>query len=628
LSLRGYHSWDGDQAYRLPLLLHRQSPVRYQNDPFVRALDQFNPHIGYLSLLGAASRVVGLSAALAGLFALTFCLTCVGLDRLAQSIWPRSGPGVGLVAVVLVLLALAGNLGTNALFEPILVERLIALSLGWIGLAELVGGVPRSWWSVTGLIGLATVIHPSVGLQLALLLGAALMGWAVVPSAAMSPRRAMTAVGGLALALVPGQALVAGQSGFLFRGLPTEEYRLLVAAIQSPQHMLPHLWRWPQWAAFACYPALAFLAVVGWGLERREPWSWNAPRVRFGVLLGLNLAGLAAAWLAIEVVQDVRVTVFQPFRMATVARGLMLVLIAGRAMALARGRATLSWCRLGLLLVGLTGDWTLIAATMAETAYSVAARFAPHWSWGAGGLAFAAGWSLAATHDTHSGHVALLLALLGGAGLGPLVAWTFRQASVARLCRLTACAWVVPIAAALVAVVPTVRQALGQGRAEAVLSHCRFAEVPVGDLERLATWCREHTPQEARFIGPPGPKTFRLRSRRALAFNLAGSPYHAEGLADWAARYRDHIRFEGTTAGLAHLYHYARVPLERRYDEMSDEQRAALARRQGAEYVIAPRSPEARPVDRGKGPLELLHVEGRYAIYRVRTIAVASAGTG
>ena len=43
LTLRGYHSFDGDQAYRLPLLLHRQDPSLYAEDPFVRSFDQFNP---------------------------------------------------------------------------------------------------------------------------------------------------------------------------------------------------------------------------------------------------------------------------------------------------------------------------------------------------------------------------------------------------------------------------------------------------------------------------------------------------------------------------------------------------------------------------------------------------------
>ena len=56
LSVRGYHSRDGDQAYRLPLLLHKQDPSLYADDPFVRAFDAFNPHHGALTLLDAASR--------------------------------------------------------------------------------------------------------------------------------------------------------------------------------------------------------------------------------------------------------------------------------------------------------------------------------------------------------------------------------------------------------------------------------------------------------------------------------------------------------------------------------------------------------------------------------------------
>src|SRR5436305_9493163 len=83
LTVQGYRSLDGDQAYRLPLLLHRQDPSLYADDPFVRAFDAFNPHRGYLALLDAASRPFGLAAALAGLYVLTFALACWGLARLA-----------------------------------------------------------------------------------------------------------------------------------------------------------------------------------------------------------------------------------------------------------------------------------------------------------------------------------------------------------------------------------------------------------------------------------------------------------------------------------------------------------------------------------------------------------------
>src|SRR5947209_5688994 len=104
LTLRGYHSRDGDQAYRLPLLLHRQDPALSAGGPCVPAFDTFNPHRGYLALLDAASRPLGLSAGLAALFALTFGATALGIDRLARAVWPEAGPRAGLVAVALVLI--------------------------------------------------------------------------------------------------------------------------------------------------------------------------------------------------------------------------------------------------------------------------------------------------------------------------------------------------------------------------------------------------------------------------------------------------------------------------------------------------------------------------------------------
>jgi hypothetical protein len=143
--------------------------------------------------------------------------------------------------------------------------------------------------------------------------------------------------------------------------------------------------------------------------------------------------------------------------------------------------------------------------------------------------------------------------------------------------------------------------------------------MPLDDIERLALWCRDHTPSSARFIGPPGPKTFRLWSRRSLAFNRSGSPYHGAGLADWFSRFQDHVDFHGTPEQFVRAYRDHRHEFESRYQSMSDGQRAALALRQGAGYVIAeaPKEPAAR--DRGEPtrPLELLHAEGRYAVYRV-----------
>ena len=228
LSIRGYHSRDGDQAYRLPLLLHKQDPALYADDPFVRAFDAFNPHLGALTLLDAASRPLGLSAGLAGLFALTFVVTCLGLDRLARAIWPEEGTGVGLVAVGLVLMAKAGNIGTNHLFEAMLLDRLIGFALGWLALAVAVSRPGRGLVLAPLAIGLATLVHPSVGLQLGLLLGASWVAWSVWPGAsAVGWRRLGMGLALLGLAMAPGLALTLGQGDRLFRGLPPEEFRLL-----------------------------------------------------------------------------------------------------------------------------------------------------------------------------------------------------------------------------------------------------------------------------------------------------------------------------------------------------------------------------------------------------------------
>src|SRR5437764_4290059 len=81
VTAHGYHSRDGDQAYRLPLLLHRQDPRLFADDPFVTAFEAFNPHRGYLALLDCASRALGLSLGMAALVALTFALTGYGRDR-------------------------------------------------------------------------------------------------------------------------------------------------------------------------------------------------------------------------------------------------------------------------------------------------------------------------------------------------------------------------------------------------------------------------------------------------------------------------------------------------------------------------------------------------------------------
>ncbi|MEJ7637806.1 MAG: DUF6798 domain-containing protein, partial [Singulisphaera sp.] len=386
------------------------------------------------------------------------------------------------------------------------------------------------------------------------------------------------------------------------------------------------------WLAWGCYPVIASLALgrVGQGGERRP---WPAARVRLALMMAVNLVGLGIAWWGVEVAKDLRLTLFQPFRMATMARGMALAVLSGRVIALwSRGRP-LDRSRATLLVVGLTGDWALVVATAFDA--SLAAMEAARSRLGverqrresrerfaleviAGGVVLGCGLVFLARHDTESGHLPILGAL------AVLVVWTrfARARSLAwewtprRLAWAGILAWAIPLAA-LAASSPGTPSKIG----ESLVARCRFAAVPIDDLERLAVWCRDHTPPSSRFVGPPGPKTFRLWSLRSLAFNRAASPYHAEGLADWSARFRDHVGFDGASSDFVRAYQEDRHVLERRYDAMSDGERAALAIRNGATHILA-----RRPTAPTNGPLELLHVEGRYAVYRLRPLEQAIRG--
>ncbi|WP_435017062.1 DUF6798 domain-containing protein [Tundrisphaera sp. TA3] len=617
LTLRGYHSFDGDQAYRLPLLLHRLDPKVYANDPFVRAFEVFNPHRGYLALLDLASRPFGLAAALAGLFALTWVATVLGIDRFARTTWPESGTKVGFVAVVLVLLAKAGNIGTNHLFEATLLDRLIGFALGWLAIASAVGERRHGIWIGAVAIGIAALIHPSVGLQIGLTLAAAWFAWALLPGASgVTTRQAAGAILALGLALIPGMLAMSSQGKRLFEGLPEHEFRSLAVLIQGPQHMLPSQWRRPQWLAWSCYPILAVVALARVGLTGdRAPASQG--RVRLAILIAVNLASLLAAYLAVEVVGDLRVTIFQPFRMATLARGLALVALAGRAVALWNRDDWFGRTRVALLAVGLTGDRTMIVATAYELSMTAVDLLRAR---GAGRsfvaiVVIACGTWFLARHDTESGHIPILIGLaavslfhlLGGRRD---LAWNRR-----RVVFVAGIAWVVP---ALAAIGPLfVQDPAGAKWLRPLVAKCRFAEIPTDDLERLAAWCRDHTPEDSLFIGPPGPKEFRLWSRRAVAFNRAASPYHARGLGDWAERYRDHVDFRGTTGDFIQAYLTGRHALEARFSARTNAELAALGTRWGATHLLLETRAGASRRDPA-GPLQWLRSEGHYSVYRIR----------
>jgi hypothetical protein len=649
LTLRGYHSFDGDQAYRLPLLLHRQDPTLYADDPFVRSLDEFNPHRGSIALLDIVSRPLGLPAGLFVVFALTFFGTCRGLARLARGTWPERGPTVAWIAVALFLTAKAGNIGTNHLFEAMVLDRLVGLALGWIAIAEAVTSPTTGWWRASGAIGLATLIHPSVGLQLAMLLGSSWTTWAILGRfSAVSAATGLKGLASVVLAVIPGFLINLPRGSSFLGDVPAPLFWVLSVELQNPQHLLPHLWRLPQWLAWGAYLALACLQLSQThGQSSPDPqheWTSGdpipastAPRRRLAIMLALILVGLAMAWYAIEVRHNIQATIFQPFRMGTVARGISLVIVSGRLMTLWTSGGLLGRARAATLATGFVGDWLLIVAVSGELAASTIERLRFRFhplaiprdaSAVVFGLVIVRGLHFLSHHDTESGHIPLMIALGTGLIAGTDV-WRLRilsrlyarreHSSSRRFAVALAVAWLLPCGALLAALIPPQHPSARLPLVRGLVDRCRFYPMPLDDIERLAMWCRDHTPSSARFIGPPGPKTFRLWSRRSLAFNRSGSPYHGAGLVDWFARFQDHVDDHGTPEEFVRAYREHRHDVEARFLSMSDSKYAALALRQGADYVIAgePKDPASLRGRNAAMPLEWLHAEGRYAVYRV-----------
>jgi hypothetical protein len=330
--------------------------------------------------------------------------------------------------------------------------------------------------------------------------------------------------------------------------------------------------------------------------------------------------------------------------MATVARGIALVFVAGRLAQLWTMGGWLGRLRTVVLATAFIGDWLLVMVTVAELCVSVTGglrsriKLIGTRTWldaVAYFLALAYGLNFLGHHDTEYGHIPLLasigVGLLAGIGTEGRLQRVFAVTSSVnsglirrRWSAALILAWTVPALACVVAVLPASGPLARNPLAQSLISRCRFGLTPADDIERLALWCREHTPASARFIGPPGPKTFRLWSERSVAFNRAASPYHAQALADWFRRFQEHVNYRGDAADFVRAYIKDRHGFEARYQRMTDAERAELARRQAASYVIAA-APDAESSARdiSTAPLELLHLEGRYAVYAVKPQRVA-----
>jgi hypothetical protein len=370
-TIRGYESYDGDQAYRLPLLFARQDPALYAHDRFVAALGEFNPHAGWLWVLDFASRPLGLAAGMVGLYVLVFAAVGWSVSRMARVLLP-SVRGAGIWAFVFFLCARAGNIGTNHLFDSVLLDRQVVLAAGWVLLARWVclqGRLRAAEWLLAAVgLAFASWIHPGLGLQLCGLFGVMHLVWGCLE------RREVGAwtrvVGGLTACCVgacPALLFAWNSSGTLLGGVDSEVFRLLAVEIQGPQHLAPWLWRTDQWAAAAAYLVLAWFGIAD-AVHLRHEGGTGVGWRRIVSLFVCGVILLAIGWIGVAVMRDLRITLFQPFRLATVLRGVALLLAAPSFARLWNTGGPWERLRVVALACGLGFDQTLVVVVTAELA--------------------------------------------------------------------------------------------------------------------------------------------------------------------------------------------------------------------------------------------------------------------
>ena len=129
-------------------------------------------------------------------------------------------------------------------------------------------------------------------------------------------------------------------------------------------------------------------------------------------------------------------------------------------------------------------------------------------------------------------------------------------------------AWAVPVSALVVPWVVDRSRVVEAGRR-------RWSGVAGSRRSRRTTWSGWRsgaaTTRRPRAGSSARPARRRSGSGRGGPWPSTGraSPYHAEGLADWSSRYRDHVGFDGSTAEFARAYLADRHALEARFGRMT-----------------------------------------------------------
>jgi hypothetical protein len=625
MTLGGYESRVIDQCYRLPILEKRLDPSSFPMDPFVDSFTDFNPHQVYVELLSMGAKTVGLSLTLFLLHIVTVAFCISAIWRIRKSLWPELPEWSDWLLVSMFALLKAGNLGTNHLWEDHLLDRQIGFTLGWLALAEFLDAGTRKTWAIPILIGAMAMIHPGLGvLSATLWLGTFLIGFGI--GMVRLNTFAQFSVSIIA-AMIPWAVIYLPQARVMKLGVEKAEFWALATELQGPQHMRPIYWRESQWLSAGILVVMALMSVKLYrskcNLESLKKIAIWSSLILFGLLLAVPL---------IEIFHVLDVALAQPFRLATPLRGLCLIVLLPHLIGLIHQQSLIGMARAFGLLFSMRSDWGFVVASAVElsmiaTDFSIASvvsktvRIRFQWLSFLGTGFYGISWLI--KHDPAESESLLMGGYLTGLAISFLATkiqsgtgWNLKdqtfQRRPSREFRLAIYSWALPV----IALICGLSDPAGAFRLTQIISSkWRVAEVPLSDSEKVGVWARRNIPEDAMVLIPPRDKSFRYWSRRSVVCNVAGSPYQAKSLKEWALRLKKLAgKSDLSLMEFARQWPEKRVEFEMGFERLSAADWSALADEFQADTLMVPVTEQGKRLE--KMGWRQVHAAGKWSLWQ------------
>ncbi len=625
LTLGGYESRVIDQCYRLPILEKRLDPSSFPMDQFVDSFTDFNPHQVYVELLAIGAKTVGLSLTLFLLHILTVAFCISAIWRIRKSLWPELPEWSDWVLVAMFALLKAGNLGTNHLWEDHLLDRQIGFTLGWLALAEFLSAGRRKTWTIPILIGAMAVIHPGLGvLTSTLWLGIFLIAfWLGMVRLNAFAQFSVSMIA----AMIPWAVIYLPQASVMKQGVEKFEFWALATELQGPQHMRPIFWRESQWLSAGILVVMALVSVKLYrskcNLESLKKIAIWSSLILFGLLLAVSL---------IEIFHVLDVALAQPFRLATPLRGVCLLALLPHLVRLIQQQTLIGMARALGLLFSMRSDWGFVVACAVElTMIATDLCFKSRWI-GNRQIRFQWMFFLATgfygifwlmKHDPSEseslligGYLTGLMIVLAARRLQLRFGWNAFNLRLnqtpGRASRLVIYSWALP----MIALICGFCDPTGQFKVTQLISSIwRVAEIPISDSERMGVWARRNIPEDAMVLIPPRDKSFRYWSRRSVVCNVAGSPYQAKSLKEWALRLKK-LAGESDLSLIEFVRQWPekRVEFEMGFERLSADGWSALADEFQADTLMLPATEQGKRLE--KMGWRQVHVAGKWSMWQ------------